>query len=769
MQQAANTRSLLLQVMAQHPELITILIATLFTFFAGKISYSGAGIYNDYTEANEPRRIFPTHSPVKEYKYGNMQAVTSFIHNASSEVFFIMYYAHWDGTSIDAAKEYEKAAYKLEGEVTFIAVNCWWPKGSCRRNVPLKFYPMMMAYNTHFEGVQYHGILKAKHMVQFLKRICSPVSYVPDDEEMLKFIAQTESTVIGLFDFTKSQRPSGYLTYYQAALHSLEKDPIQPLQFGVITSSSLANAYGIWMPRTVFLIRMLNGTMMYPRRANFTAEAIVEWAYHHREKLIPWLVPSGTKSVNLSSQIANKPFVLLLTSDDKSKQFNSHVQQLREVALDYYNCNNSEKILATMELLAAIREKENEISQVKVQTEFSKPLYMSSSRLSPSSSSSSYRKTFTRSLPCCNSFINSTSGSNSPINTNYDICDVCIENRSKSPFLPKWCQFQNINYILDSVSSFTNDFIFLSNACVNFHNDYNAKIHFSVCCNHSNDQTYQPHDVLDTVTHSHHGKLQHSKTQEKTGKESCPRVRKPGVWNLQHLSSSEVVPPKYNASEAEAFRQLKSSIDFGGLGCNTNKSLKFFAMDSDVYSVYADRLGVMVTSKTPVLVLMDIKNEVEYVMEETFNMSNIRNFIKSYTVSELPRQLRTSQQKMSCSHGNVCIKEVTAETFKDIVLNIEKDVLLMYYAPWCGICSSIHHTYLSIVDLFQSAEHLTIARINGDINDLPWEFTATVFPTILFYPAGHKSWSSKFNQEQEITVENLSVFILENSVKPINL
>nr|XP_002731541.2 PREDICTED: thioredoxin domain-containing protein 11-like [Saccoglossus kowalevskii] len=649
MRQLQPKRSALLQVMARHPELVSLVFAFVFAILANRTSPSQSTEY----PALQPKVIFPAYSPVKDYIYGSMQMVRQHIQNSSTEVYFIMYYAHWDGESLETATEFEQAAYLLQGQVTFLAVNCWFPSGSCRKSVPLKYFPMLMAYNSNFEGIQYHGILKTTYMVDFLERICSPVSYVPNDIELGKFVAQTESTVLGHFDFSHSLQPSGYLTYYQAALLSLEKNPIQPMPFGVITSSKLASSFGIVMPRTVYMTRVMNNTVVYPRSSNFTATSIVQWAHQYREELVPWIVPNPMKSLRLSKQVKKKPFVLLLTSDDPSDHFKRNYQQLREVAMDYYNCNGSSKIQTTVEILTAIQLQEEQIENV-----------------------------------CCN------------------LSDSSHRNLNNNDARFRYVESENERICLDNAEE-------------------------PSCSSHDNSDNR-------------------------------------GAF---HLPSSDVSPPKYNASYIAAIEEMKSAMQFTGLGCHTNRSVNFFALNWDEYGIIAKRLGIEPESKRPTLALLDLENEVEYIMESTYNVSNMVNFLKSYTVSDLIRQLKstpvTSKEQVCKDNNVVCVTEVTSATFHEIVLNVEKDVLLLYYTPWCGFCNSLYQTYLDITKVFQSSQNLTIARINADANDLPWEYTVPTYPSLLFYPAGHKSWNAKFPDDEDISLENLVLFILDNAVRPL--
>lgn len=152
--------------------------------------------------------------------------------------------------------------------------------------------------------------------------------------------------------------------------------------------------------------------------------------------------------------------------------------------------------------------------------------------------------------------------------------------------------------------------------------------------------------------------------------------------------------------------------DFTGLRCTTNKSLSFIAMDSILFPSFAESFGIDVFNEThaTVAVIFEEANENLYLLNHelsaralnldssasvTINKRSIYEFIKNYTAGDLPRYLRSSSVTSSSENclkeadgsNIVCVPEVTSDSFKTIVLDSKKDVLMFYYTPWCGFCS----------------------------------------------------------------------------------
>lgn len=82
------------------------------------------------------------------------------------------------------------------------------------------------------------------------------------------------------------------------------------------------------------------------------------------------------------------------------------------------------------------------------------------------------------------------------------------------------------------------------------------------------------------------------------------------------------------------------------------------------------------------------------------------------------------------------VRVVVAKEFDEIIFS-GKDVLIEFYAPWCGHCKSLAPTYAEVGGLFKANDKIEIAKMDATANDVPSaKFDVKGFPTIYFVQGG---------------------------------
>ncbi|KAG4944172.1 hypothetical protein JHK85_048818 [Glycine max] len=68
--------------------------------------------------------------------------------------------------------------------------------------------------------------------------------------------------------------------------------------------------------------------------------------------------------------------------------------------------------------------------------------------------------------------------------------------------------------------------------------------------------------------------------------------------------------------------------------------------------------------------------------------------------------------KIATAPSNVVV--LTSKNFNEVVLDETKDVLVEFYAPWCGHCKSLAPTYEKVATTFKLEEDVVIANLDAD-------------------------------------------------------
>ncbi|KFK42144.1 hypothetical protein AALP_AA2G217000 [Arabis alpina] len=114
------------------------------------------------------------------------------------------------------------------------------------------------------------------------------------------------------------------------------------------------------------------------------------------------------------------------------------------------------------------------------------------------------------------------------------------------------------------------------------------------------------------------------------------------------------------------------------------------------------------------------------------------------------------------AENNEPVKVVVAETLEDIVFKSGKNVLIEFYAPWCGHCQKLAPILDEVALSFQSDSSVIIAKLDATTNDIPSDtFDVKGFPTIYFRSAS----GNVVAYEGDRTKEDFISFIEKNSEK----
>jgi len=98
----------------------------------------------------------------------------------------------------------------------------------------------------------------------------------------------------------------------------------------------------------------------------------------------------------------------------------------------------------------------------------------------------------------------------------------------------------------------------------------------------------------------------------------------------------------------------------------------------------------------------------------------------------------------------------------DSVVNQPKDVLIEFYAPWCGHCKKLAPIFDELGAAYKDDDSIVIAKIDATANGYPEDINVQGFPTLIFFTADNKQ--VEYNSGRDL--ESFKAFIEENRSQP---
>ncbi|XP_005100751.1 protein disulfide-isomerase A3 isoform X2 [Aplysia californica] len=150
----------------------------------------------------------------------------------------------------------------------------------------------------------------------------------------------------------------------------------------------------------------------------------------------------------------------------------------------------------------------------------------------------------------------------------------------------------------------------------------------------------------------------------------------------------------------------------------------------------------------PVVCAWNAKNQ-KFKMTEEFSMDSFEQFVRDVLAGKVEAYMKSEPiPEDNDTPGKV--KVVVGKNFDEIVNNEDKDVLIEFYAPWCGHCKSLAPKYDELAEKLKDEENVVIAKMDATANDVPPNYEVRGFPTIYFAPKGNKSTPKKYEGGREV-------------------
>jgi len=187
--------------------------------------------------------------------------------------------------------------------------------------------------------------------------------------------------------------------------------------------------------------------------------------------------------------------------------------------------------------------------------------------------------------------------------------------------------------------------------------------------------------------------------------------------------------------------------------------MSFATIDASSFGQHAGNLNLEVGKWPAFAIQRTDKNEkFPYSQDKKITVKDIGSFVDDFLAGKVDPSIK-SEPIPESNDGPV--KTIVAHNYQDIVFDEDKDVLVEFYAPWCGHCKALAPKYEELGQLYATdkfSKLVTIAKVDATANDVPEDIQG--FPTIKLFAAGKKD--SPIDYSGPRTIEDLVQFISEN-------
>lgn len=188
--------------------------------------------------------------------------------------------------------------------------------------------------------------------------------------------------------------------------------------------------------------------------------------------------------------------------------------------------------------------------------------------------------------------------------------------------------------------------------------------------------------------------------------------------------------------------------------------INFVGLDAAQFGMHAQNLNMQ--ESFPLFVIHDLKDNKKYGIEQSKDLDNseIEDFVKNFKEGKLEPIVKSEPIPETQDSP---VYHLVGKEHNDIV-NSKKDVLVKYYAPWCGHCKKLAPIFEELSALYKGKDVL-LAELDHTQNDVDG-VEIQGYPTIVLFPA---DGSDPVYFEQERSLESMANFIKEHGALKIDI
>lgn len=190
---------------------------------------------------------------------------------------------------------------------------------------------------------------------------------------------------------------------------------------------------------------------------------------------------------------------------------------------------------------------------------------------------------------------------------------------------------------------------------------------------------------------------------------------------------------------------------------------KILFSTSGVTEGIQERLGEFIgvtSADLPTVRIVSPEGELKKFMYpgdvSALTVDDVEGFVNDFLTGKLNPH-RKSEPVPETNDGPVYI--VVGTEWDKVVKDPSKDVLMEYYAPWCGHCKALAPKYDELGEHIKGLDDLIVGKMDATANEVEG-LEIKGYPTLKWYPKGDKS-GQDYSEGRE--VDDFKAFFKKNS------